>query len=386
MNTYTTVAQMQHLFAAPTNCKLRACIIVPARNEEVLIADALTALYSQYTPDGMLVDRETYEVLLLVNNSHDQTYALARQFQEIHPDFQLQVEDIDLTGKEAHIGTIRGFLMDKACERISQNGRGDGIIISTDGDTRVDIHWLHHTLEEFDKGCDVVGGRILSENGEPHSYKYHLRNVCYRYLTCQLESLIDPCNHDPWPRHFQCFGPSTAVRCEIYKKAGGIPPLPFLEDENFRKGLLRIDAKLRHSPKVKVYTSGRLEGKVDFGFSGQLQQWKEMYEAGRNVLVDNVQALKIKYDARHQLRQLFLKKDEELCVEEINKLAKQLVANPFLLSKALCESHFFGLCWEIIEQGIDRQGWENKYPLVSIEEGIAQLRQEINRMAKVSAA
>lgn len=387
MHTCTNAAEMQHLFAGQPNDQLRACIIVPARNEAALIAESLRSLYWQYLPDNSILDRQSYEVLLLVNNCQDDTYAIAMAFKAAHPDFQLHVEEMILQGEHAHIGTIRGFLMDKAYQRLSAIGKNEGIIISTDGDTRVDGHWLYHTLQEFDRGCDVVGGRIISHMEEVLSYKYHLHDVTYRYLSCQLESIIDPCQHDPWPRHFQCFGPSTAVRCDIYKKAGGMPPLPFLEDENFRLGLLRVDAKVRHSPYVKVYTSGRLEGKVDFGFSKQLLQWKEMNEMGCAIMVEPVHALKTKCHARQQLKQLFQEaKESRFSPERLNLLPDQLGVEARFMYRTLVEKPYFGMCWEALLQQMDAAAWQARFPLVSIVEGIAQLRQEINKIDRYTAA
>lgn len=367
---------MQTIFPTPPVKSLKATIIVPVKNEEANLYDMLDALRLQVDPNGNKITPDLYEVLLLANNCTDRSFALALQYQLKYPEFHLHVAEITLEKQRAHIGTVRRLLMDEAYHRFQLLNNPDGIIISTDGDSRVDSCWLHYIFAEFAAGCDVVGGRIISEYSESPSRKYHLRDVGYRYLVSHLESCIDPCAFDPWPRHFQCYGPSTAVKCSIYEKAGRLPVLPFLEDENFRKALIRIDARIRRSPWVKVYTSSRESGQVDFGFSIQLNEWTKMKQEGRKIFVEAPVSLIIKFNAKKELRELFTDYmvNKKLNISRLKQLAGNLFLEVDWLRCKICTSTYFGSLWEDIELALSVKKWDERHPGIPIDTAIGHLR------------
>ena len=367
---------MQTLFQTPPVKSLKAIITVPVKNEEENLYGMLAALRQQVDPMGNAVATDLYEVLLLVNNCTDLSYQLAQQYQLKHPAFPLHIAEITLAKQDAHIGTVRRLLMDEAYYRFQSLANRDGIIISTDGDSRVDSCWLHYIFAEFDTGCDVVGGRIISEYSESPSRKYHLKDVGYRYLVTHLEASIDPCVFDPWPRHFQCFGPSTAVKCSIYEKAGRLPVLPFLEDENFRKALIRIDARIRRSPRVKVYTSSRESGQVDFGFSIQLNEWTKMKTEGKKIFVEAPVSLIIKFNAKKDLRELFTDYliNKKLDTEQLKQLAMSLFLDEEWLKLKICTATYFGSLWEDTELALNTHNWDERHPGIPIDTAIGHLR------------
>jgi len=367
---------MKTIFQTSPVPSLKAIIIVPVKNEETNLYGMLDALRMQVDARGNSVTPDLYEVLLLANNCTDRSFAMAIQYQQKHPAFNLHVAEITLEKHVAHIGTVRRLLMDEAYHRFQIVDNPDGIIISTDGDSRVDSCWLHYIFAEFDKGCDVVGGRIISEYSESPSRKYHLKDVGYRFLVSHLESCIDPCAFDPWPRHFQCYGPSTAVKCSIYEKAGRLPVLPFLEDENFRKALIRIDARIRRSPRVKVYTSSRESGQVDFGFSIQLNEWTKMKLEGKKIFVEAPGSLIIKFNAKKALRQLFTDYllSKKLNTQQVKQLARSLFLEEEWLKLKISTATYFGSLWEETELALSVQKWEERHPGIPIDIAIGHLR------------
>lgn len=368
------------IFNHPAAKGLKATIIVPVKDEETNLYGMLDALRQQVNPSGKAVPAGSYEVLLLANNCTDNSYVLAKAYQRSYPGFHLHVEEIFLEKPHAHIGTVRRLLMDEAYQRFQTLGKPDGIIISTDGDSRVDSCWLHYIFTEFENGCDVVGGRIISEFSKSPSRKFHLKDVGYRYLVSHLESHLDPCSFDPWPRHFQCFGPSTAVKCSIYEKAGRLPVLPYLEDENFRKALIRIDARIRRSPFVKVYTSSRESGQVDFGFSIQLNEWTKMNLEGKKMLVEPMGSLIIKFNAKKALRELFIEYNmhNTLNLKKLKSLARSLFLDEEWLSLKITSALYFGALWEETETNLSMQKWEERHPVVHIDTAIGHLRDLLN--------
>ena len=259
-------------------------VIVPARNEAQTIVRTVDALRQQVDSSGQPLDPICYDVTILANNCDDRTVDIVHRYAKEYPNLQLRVIEIAFPPDLANIGSARRTLFNDACERFEFEGV-DGIVASTDGDTTVSPNWIAATLAEFTDGAEVVGGRIvlspesLASLG-PTLRTLHLRDTGYRMLLANLESLVDPLQCDPYPRHHQHFGASLAVRVSTYRRAGGIPQVVTLEDMALYKELKRIDARIRHSPRVRVMTSGRRDGRVQMGLSTQLEEWAVAAEKG----------------------------------------------------------------------------------------------------------
>ena len=231
--------------------------------------------------------------------------------------------------------------MDQAYRRLYALNRPRGSIASTDSDTTVGATWVYHTLEAIRAGADVVGGRIIAQP-QIIGRRYYLQDVMYRYLQAQLESVIDPDPADPWPRHFQNFGPSLAVTAEVYARAGRMPVLPALEDVRFYEALQRCDARIRHCPRVQVVTSARTQGRVDFGFSVQLQQWEQMVQAGTPLLVPGADYWLYRFTLQRQVRCAWERRSFSL----IQFVARSLLLSPYELYDRMRQATYFGAFWQ----------------------------------------
>ncbi|MBE9584230.1 glycosyltransferase [Mucilaginibacter sp. JRF] len=373
------------LYKAKPESTLQIAVIVPVKNEEDGLIRTLDALRRQVDEHGKSLHSSIYEVLLLANNCNDNTYLFAESYQAKYPEFNLHIAQIDIPEPDAHIGTVRRLMMDEAYERFISIGHLFGIIVSTDGDSEVDSQWIHYILMEMAKGNDVVGGRILPRDTPALSKIHHLRDVSYRYHVSRLESILDPCHSDPWPRHFQCYGPSLAVTCDIYHKAGRIPAIPYLEDEEFRKALYRIDAKVRKSPLVKVYTSARLIGKVDFGFSVQLQQWGLMTLENQQQQVEPLISLIKKTTLKNTLRQLWNIKSELLIDDSrLEASSAELMLDLQWLYVNIENCGYFGELWELIEEQLAKGNWRKLNALEPITQVISHFRQYFSAISLAS--
>lgn len=266
---------------------------MPARDEAASIGAALQALLPQIAAASL-----PFELLVLANNCRDRTVEVARETAARHGASFVHVAEASLEGHLASAGHARRLLMEQAALRLqgAEPGTGHGarhgvpheakhgLILSTDADTRVDPNWLPATLHEFELGADAVGGRILTlADAERPAGIVQLQRLdaAYRLLRAKLESIVDPDPADPWPRHHQHFGASLAVRMSALARAGGPPQVPCMEDEALVAALRREDCRVRHSPNVRVWTSGRLDGRAEVGLSWQLRQWQHCVEAGR---------------------------------------------------------------------------------------------------------
>lgn len=382
-------AFFQGLVITPPLSECEVCVIVPARNEAQTLNATLAALANQVDLQGTPLDPKRYEVILLANNCSDRSADIARTFATQHPDINLHVVEITLPPSEAYIGRVRQILMDEAYHRLNSLGRKRGIIASTDGDSQVSKTWVAANMYEIASGADAVGGRILTDKAgraalHPYAKACHLREVGYRYLIAELESHIDPteCVSEAdrryrFPRHYQHYGASLAVTSEMYALAGGLPPVRTPEDVAFYQALLRVNARFRHSPKVRVVTSARVTGRTDIGLANQLNEWAKMGKQKQPFLVESAVAIKTRLTARHQLRMLWLQllDGHQPQQEEVINIAELLCVNSQWLLEEIQQPQTFGKLFERVEQRQEFEGiWNSRFAKVDIEEAIRELR------------
>ena len=259
--------------ALPDPASNLSCVIVlPARNESLLINRALQALARQQDPPGV------YEVIVLANNCSDDTADRARAFATGCDTCSIHVIEVSWPAELANVGRARRALMDQAAFRLGIVDADDGLIVSTDADTRVTSDWLAAIHSAIDAGADAVGGRIVTEDDEilpPATARIMRLDDSYQRWRTHLESIVDPDPADPWPRHHQHFGASLAVTAAAYRAVNDHPLVPFLEDVALVNALRKADLSLRHSPDVRVHTSARLDGRAKIGLSWQLREWSE---------------------------------------------------------------------------------------------------------------
>ncbi len=216
----------------PPRAALRACVIIPAKDEAATLPATLAALAAQVDAAGQPLSPDSFEVIVLANNCTDGTVAAVRHFAHQHPALAVHVARLRLAAPDAHVGRARRLLMDEACLRLLSLGRFNGLIASTDADTRVAPDWLAATQAEIAAGADAVGGRILTDAppvptdqpiavGAPGGVRRtQLRDAAYHLWCARLEAQLDPQAADPWPRHHQHFGASLALTARAYRRVG----------------------------------------------------------------------------------------------------------------------------------------------------------------------
>jgi len=239
------------------NPALRACVIVPARDEEDLIETCLKALATQER-----VAHHEYEVLLILDRCTDETEERAREIGRVHTSLKLHFLD----GPGEGSGPARRVGMDAACSRLLQVGRPQGIIACTDADTLVAPDWLAAQLLAVSEGARAIGGRIeLADDG---SLPEHVRRRHAEEGLLRHEHLLsDP---DGEAQHWQFSGASMTLTAAVYTQVGGLEPLTALEDEHLEKALRHHDVPIHRLLSVRVATSPRLVGRASRGLSYDL--------------------------------------------------------------------------------------------------------------------
>jgi Glycosyl transferase family 2 len=359
-----------------------ACIIVPARDENVRIEKCLSALVRQVGPDGKPIDPVKYEVIVLANNCHDETVARACAFGGRHPRLVLHVVEINFPPEKSYIGCARKLLMDEACRRLFLLGRPDGIIASTDADSWVDPGWIAGIMREVHAGADAVGGRIVADRDErlllhPSAESTYLRQVAYDFLIAELEDLIDPDPFDPFPRHGNHIGASLAITAGLYARIGGLPDVLEDEDKALYKAILRSGARFRHSLDVRVTTSARLDGRVEHGFSAGLRHFGILKQQSRWLLVESPSASEIRLRARRALRELSreVQLNRAKTSSQVKGVSRALGISGFWLWHEISRPQTWGELMERVDLQQKAEGeWEQMWPPISLEQAVAALR------------
>jgi Glycosyl transferase family 2 len=257
--------------------RLRACIAIPARDEAAGLPRLLRALALQRDLAGRAIGRSSYEIVLLLNNCTDESYAIALASARASG-LRGVVIELTLSPADAHVGWARRFAMDTACHRLAASRVPRPVILTTDADGIVARDWLAANLAEIDAGADAVGGDVRLHPDELGRLPAEVRRCIalderYRRLVTQLRDRLEPAAHDPTPRHDQHVGASLALTCAMYRRIGGLPPLPSSEDVACVRRVRAAGGRVRHSPRVQVWTSGRLAGRATGGMATTLRAW-----------------------------------------------------------------------------------------------------------------
>jgi GT2 family glycosyltransferase len=253
----------------------RRCVVaIPVRDEEQRLSACLTALAVQRDRHGKPLDPGCFGIVVFANNCRDQSADLARSL-GTRLSLPLRVVEASLPLGAAHAGNARRAAMDIAEAWLDEVRVADGVILTTDADSRVSADWLSKNLSAIDAGADaVLGGIALDEEGDLLPEAVHRRGrleSAYEALLIELSALLDPLDHNPWPHHATISGASIAVTREAYLRVGGLPRVPLGEDKALIAELIRHDSKIRFCPEVRVTTSGRLDGRAPGGVADTLR-------------------------------------------------------------------------------------------------------------------
>ncbi|MGP9810569.1 glycosyltransferase [Rhodopseudomonas sp. NSM] len=260
-----------------------AVVAIPAHNEADAIRRCLAALAMQRGDSGRPVPAGAFEILVYANNCSDSTAEVARAFASCIPHPVIVIE-AQLPPKQLSAGAARKTAMDLAAARLLERGAADGLILTTDADSRVAPNWFAATMKELKRGVDCVAGYIDAEPlelvglGAEFLARGRLEDT-YLGLIAEIDARCDPRRHDPWPNHRVSSGASLAVTLRAYQAIGGLPPRPVGEDIALTAALETAGFKVRHSMAVAVTTSCRLDGRAQGGAADTMRLRHAMPDA-----------------------------------------------------------------------------------------------------------
>jgi glucosyl-3-phosphoglycerate synthase len=246
--------------AMPPDPGLRAVVVVPARDEQERIGDCLRALADQRG-----VEPGAFEVVLVLDHCTDATRPRALHAAAEHALMPVIV----LESARAGAGHARRTGMDFACERLFAAGRPEGLIASTDADSRVAPDWLATQLVLASEGARAIGGRIDLDAREasvlpPAVLEARGIHAGERLARVRARGSGTACGHH------QFSGASLAVTAETYRRVGGLPVGEALEDEALERTLEDRGIEILRSARVQVTTSARTDGRASRGLARDL--------------------------------------------------------------------------------------------------------------------
>jgi cellulose synthase/poly-beta-1,6-N-acetylglucosamine synthase-like glycosyltransferase len=247
----------------------RVAVGLPALNEADSIIDCVAALLDQ---TYACAPKPKLSVHVLANNCRDGTADILRARFGGHP--ALEIREVSLLPRFAHAGAARRMAMDMAADALRHP---DDVLLSTDADTIVAHDWLARTLDYFDAGYDAVAGRAILRSRELACLRDEQRDRLlalskYQVLLSYLKRFRSDAG-DAWPNHGYEGGASLALTNRMYAAIGGCPIIPVGEDRALFAAVRQAGGGIRHATNVKVYTSGRLDGRASGGMADTIRHW-----------------------------------------------------------------------------------------------------------------
>jgi glycosyltransferase involved in cell wall biosynthesis len=199
-------------------------VVIPAFNEERVIADCLSALASQIT-------KKAFEVILVDNNSTDKTNKIAKKFSG---KINLKI----IWEKKQGRGAARwaGF----------KAAKGE-IVLSTDADCLVPSDWVENLSEAVKSETSAItGGCSINDCGP-------IKNFLFKYIAFSLTMKI----YGIIFRHYWLGGYNFGIYKKVYEQAGGFnPDLNAQEDVDLSFRVHKI-CKIKFIPEISVIYSSR---------------------------------------------------------------------------------------------------------------------------------
>ncbi|WP_375422627.1 glycosyltransferase [uncultured Sphingomonas sp.] len=276
----------------------RVAVAIPARDEALHIAACISALDEA----AAQVTASEVSVLVLVNNSSDDTAAIARGLTPVN--LRLAVQVADFSADVAHAGSARKLALDRCAAALPP----EAILMTTDADSWVDAGWIAANLVAIEAGADAVAGAVTFDAATRAALPdLSGRALEWRlaHLHARLGTLVDPRAHDRWPNHIWAWGASLALTVAAYRQVGGVPAVAYTEDRLLAEAIEWHDLRLRRSHAPVVYTSARQHGRANGGFAAMIGSYASDPHAACDSALEPTAALLHRLRWRARLRRAF---------------------------------------------------------------------------------
>jgi glycosyltransferase involved in cell wall biosynthesis len=218
---------------------MRIVVVIPARNEELLIGRCLESVVAAAAFAGV-----EPQITVVADACTDATAEVARQFAGV------QVLEVD----GANVGLARGVGVAGALERAGA-AASTIWIANTDADSVVPLTWIADQVDLEARGTDLVIGTVRPDFDD---------------LTAeQVAGWLD--GHTPGSPNGHVHGANLGIRGSIYEAAGGFAPLAEHEDVDLVARCAPLTSAVVATDTSEVLTSGRQFGRTDGGYARYLR-------------------------------------------------------------------------------------------------------------------
>lgn len=233
-------------------------ICIPVRNEQETLPMLLAALAALELPPVELA------VFFLLDSCTD---ASERVLQRQRAGFPHRMTFARSgPSADANAGRARQSAMALGLEHARSTP--EGILLSTDADSRPRSNWVYAALHGLNL-ADVVAGRLVRTAAELDPQQGRVE----AYLD-RLHALRRTIDSVPWdsPAGSHCSGGANlGFRSAAYQALGGFKPLPSGEDATILDDASRAGLRVRREPTMIVDTSSRRDGRAQGGLACALR-------------------------------------------------------------------------------------------------------------------
>ncbi len=174
-------------------------VMVPARNEAQHITECLASLWNQTYPSAL------YEVVVIDDNSTDNTGRVVEEFISDKPNFRLL---------RHQISGARPTYKKQALKFAIGETRGE-IIMTIDADTVAQERWIQEIISQYDENTGLVAGLVSFPRHSEHSLFHRLQTLEFAGIVfCGVGSAG---NNNP----IICNGSNLSYRRQAFEDAGG---------------------------------------------------------------------------------------------------------------------------------------------------------------------
>jgi glycosyltransferase involved in cell wall biosynthesis len=226
-------------------------IVIPARNEEVLLPRCLKSVLDAC---AFLPIPVTMDVVVVCDSSTDLTFQIAEEMLLRHGTV--------VTTETGVVGHARALAAQVALRRYSGQLHRCWLA-NTDADCCVPRSWLVDQLLLAEQGIETVAGIVDVDSFEEHETGVDLR--------FRGSYLIQPDGSHP-----HVHGANLGVRADAYLRSGGWKELATAEDHDLWDRLIKTAARRASTAALRVLTSGRRIGRAPHGFADALAAHNEV--------------------------------------------------------------------------------------------------------------
>ena len=230
-------------------------VLIPARNEEVLLGRCLESVIRSIDALPAMI-RST--IVLVSDCSTDRTTEIAYSL--------IGEQGSVLHTRAGTVGTARALAASYAIAKTAVP-LSNVWLANTDADCVVPPSWLSDQIDFAEAGIEAVAGVVAVDSFDEHGPEVPAR------FRASYSIHADG-------THPHIHGANLGVRADRYVHVGGWADLKTAEDHDLWGRLRRTGARLLSSAHLQVVTSGRRIGRAPSGFAGALMAHNDTVLAG----------------------------------------------------------------------------------------------------------